>query len=70
MPIPNGNELLTPKQLAEELKVSESWVRDHALGRRLPQLPVIRLGGKWGLLRFRRLEIDQFLKDNQRNSNR
>lgn len=62
----NDDEILTPKQLAEQLKVSESWVKDHALGRRKPPLPVIRLGSKRGLIRFRQSDIQKFLRDNQR----
>lgn len=64
------DEILTAKELARELKVSECWVRDHALGRRLPLVPSIRLGGRRGLLRFRRSEIEIFLKDNARNGDR
>ena len=62
-----GGELMTPKQLAEELAVSQAWVRDHVTGRRKPVLPHIWLGDKRGQLRFRRSDIEQFLKRNMRN---
>ena len=63
----NGGELMTPKQLAEELAVSEAWIRDHVSGRRQPPLPHIRLGERRALVRFRRSEIEAFLKCNSRN---
>ena len=66
----DNDEILTAKELASQLKVSEEWVRDHALGRRLPLVPSIKLGGPRGLLRFRQSQIDKFLKDNQRNGDR
>jgi predicted DNA-binding transcriptional regulator AlpA len=63
----NSHQLLKPKQVAEELAVSEAWVRDHVSGRRLPLLPHIRLGDRRGQLRFRRADIDRFLDANKRN---
>jgi hypothetical protein len=39
-------KLMTSCELAKELNVSESWVRDHAHGRRRPVLPCINLGTK------------------------
>lgn len=63
----SDRRLLTPKQLAEELAVSQAWVRDHTSGRRKPLLPHIRLGGKRGQIRFRRRDIDRFLEANVRN---
>jgi hypothetical protein len=64
--MPDDDELLTSKEIAAWLKVSECWVRDHALGRRQPRLPSIRLGGERGLLRFRRRDILHFLSVYQR----
>jgi|HubBroStandDraft_4_1064222.scaffolds.fasta_scaffold01361_11 predicted DNA-binding transcriptional regulator AlpA len=61
--------LLTAKDVAAELSVSEAWVRDHATGRRLPALPVVRLGGRKAVLRFRREDLDRFLQFHSRNSN-
>jgi len=50
--------LMTVAEVARMLKVSEGWVRDHAT-RRQPLLPVVRLGR---LLRFRRCDIEEFLR--------
>jgi excisionase family DNA binding protein len=52
--------LLTPRQVADRLGVSERWVRDHAT-RRSPRIPVVKLGS---LLRFRATDIDKFLSQN------
>lgn len=35
--------ILTAREVAELLRVSESWVRDHAT-RRQPRLPIVKLG--------------------------
>jgi hypothetical protein len=62
--------LLTPEQVAERLQVSVDWVRDHS-SRKLPRLPVIRLGGgpgRRGLLRYRISEIEKFIADLERLS--
>jgi hypothetical protein len=64
---PHSNPLLTAKDVARELCVSQAWVRDHALGRRLPTLPAIRLGQAKCILRFRRGDIDSFLALHTRN---
>lgn len=52
--------LLTIDQVATQLGVSKAWVRDHAT-RRNPRLPVIRLGGRRALLRFRVEDIHNFI---------
>ena len=52
--------LLSLDDVAALLKVSRAWVRDHAT-RRNPRIPVVRLGGKRALLRFRREDVDQFI---------
>jgi hypothetical protein len=62
------HELLTPKQLARELAVSQAWIRDHTSGRRKPLLPHIRLGDRRGQIRFRRADTDAFLKLYTRNA--
>lgn len=54
--------LLTPKELAEQLCVSQAWIRDHVSGRRKPLLPYVRLGDKRGQIRFRPSQIDTFCK--------
>ena len=65
---PHSSPLLTAKDVARELCVSQAWVRDHALGRRLPTLPAIRLGQGKCILRFRRGDIDSFLSLHTRNT--
>jgi predicted DNA-binding transcriptional regulator AlpA len=52
--------LLTLEQVATLLGVSKAWVRDHAT-RRNPRLPVVRLGGKRAVLRFRPQDIENFI---------
>ena len=46
--------LLTPEQVAKRLSTSIDWVWDHS-SRKLPLLPVIRIGngpGRSGILRY------------------
>ena len=50
-------DLLTVAEVAKQLRVSPSWVRDHC-ARRRPLLPVIRLGS---LLRFDSQKIREFM---------
>jgi predicted DNA-binding transcriptional regulator AlpA len=52
--------LLTLEQVAQMLGVSKAWVRDHAT-RRNPRIPVVRLGGKRAVLRFRAQDIESFI---------
>jgi excisionase family DNA binding protein len=52
--------LLTIDDVAKLLGVSREWVRDHAT-RRNPRLPVVRLGGKRALLRFRPADVEDFV---------
>jgi hypothetical protein len=62
--------LLKPEQVAERLSVSVDWVRDHS-SRKMPRLPVIRLGGgpgRAGLLRYRASEIEKFIEEMERQS--
>jgi excisionase family DNA binding protein len=49
--------LLTPREVAERLGVSERWVRDHAT-RRNPRITAVKLGS---LLRFRWTDVEAFL---------
>ena len=51
---------MTIADVARLLGVSKAWVRDHAT-RRDPRLPVIRLGVKRGVLRFRPRDIEDFI---------
>ena len=55
--------LLTLDDVAKALSVSRAWVRDHAT-RRNPRLPVVRFGGKRGVLRFRPKDVEQFIAEN------
>jgi predicted DNA-binding transcriptional regulator AlpA len=41
-----GQELMTTEELAQQLSVSQAWIRDHASGRRRPVPPSINLGTK------------------------
>jgi predicted DNA-binding transcriptional regulator AlpA len=52
--------LLTILQVAEWLGTSPAWVRDHAT-RRNPKIPVVRLGGRRAVLRFRSADIEKFI---------
>jgi len=52
--------LLTLDDVALLLGVSKAWVRDHAT-RRNPRIPVVRLGGRRALLRFRPQDIENFI---------
>lgn len=54
--------LLTLAEVARQLGVSVAWARDHAT-RRSPRIPVVRLGGKRALLRFRPQDVEQFISE-------
>ena len=51
--------LLTPREVGNWLGVSDRWVRDHST-RRMPRIKAIKLGS---LLRFRCLDVQEFLAD-------
>lgn len=51
-------ELLTVKELARELKVTEPWIYRKV---KAGELPYLRIGG---LLRFQRTEISKWLQGN------
>ena len=55
--------LLTLDDVATQLGVSKAWVRDHVT-RRSPRLPVVRLGGRRAVLRFRPQDVEQFILAN------
>jgi predicted DNA-binding transcriptional regulator AlpA len=55
------NRLLTARDVAERLQMSQAWVRDHAT-RREPRLPVVRIGNTRSPLRFRAEDIDAFIE--------
>ena len=55
-----GFSLLSLGDVARMLGVSKAWVRDHAT-RRSPRIPVVRLGERRAVLRFRPMDIEQFI---------
>jgi excisionase family DNA binding protein len=55
-----AERLLLPKEVAEWLGVSVSWVLDHAIGRRRPCLPSVKLGK---IVRFRREDVQRFIEE-------
>lgn len=62
-PVVRGPErLLTPKEVAEWLGVTVSWVLDHA-SRRKPRLESVKLGK---LVRFRREDVEEFIRECRR----
>jgi len=57
--------LLTVKEVATLLRISEGWVREHATGRRRPAIKSIRLGRA---IRFRHEDIAQFIEECSRHA--
>jgi excisionase family DNA binding protein len=57
-----GTRLHEPKEVAEWLGVTVSWVLDHA-SRRKPQLESVKLGK---LVRFRREDVEDFIRECRR----
>lgn len=55
--------LLTVDEVAAWLRVSRAWVLDHALGRRRPYLPSVKLGRA---VRFEPEEVDAFIAECRR----
>jgi transposase len=54
--------ILTAREVAELLRVSEGWVRDHATRKR-PRLPLVKLGDHKGApLRFDLDQIKEFVE--------
>jgi hypothetical protein len=62
MTSPTGQSasLMSLDDVAELLQVSKAWVRDHCT-RRSPRIPVVRLGDRRAVLRFRRQDVDEFI---------
>ena len=58
--IQQARPLLTLDEVSTMLGVSRAWVRDHAT-RRNPRIPVVRLGGKRAILRFRHEDLEMFI---------
>ena len=55
---PSTERLMSVAEVARWLGTSDSWVREHASGRKGPHLPAFRMGG---LLKFRREDIGSWL---------
>jgi Helix-turn-helix domain len=53
-------DLLDVDDVAKRLNVSPGWVRDHAVGRRLPKIQCVRLGC---LIRFRPADVEAFITE-------
>jgi excisionase family DNA binding protein len=56
-------ELMTVKEVAKKLGVSENWVYNH-LHVRKPLLPHVRLGGH---IRFREVDIEVWIEEQAQN---
>jgi excisionase family DNA binding protein len=54
----HSTDLLDVEEVAKRLNVSPQWVRDHST-RRFPRLRCVRLGS---LLRFRPIDVDEFIE--------
>ena len=52
--------ILTVKEVAELLRVSPNWVRQHATGKRRPVLPCIRIGGA---VRFDAADVARLIEE-------
>lgn len=61
------DRLLTVDDVARRLSVSRDWVWDHS-SRKLPFLPVIRMGD--GTLRFRASRIEAFITEREQTTER
>jgi excisionase family DNA binding protein len=55
--------LMTVGEVAEYLRVSPAFVRQHSSGLRQPTIPSVKLGKA---VRFRRAAVDAFLKQQER----
>ena len=56
---PSRDKLLSVKEVAAWLQISETWVRAHANKDRRPYLPAIKMGKT---LRFRSSDVEGFLQ--------
>jgi excisionase family DNA binding protein len=64
-PFDLGERLLTAREVAARLGVSERWLRDHAT-RRNPRIPAIKLGP---LVRFRWTDVQAFVAELETRKN-
>ncbi len=55
--------LMTVPEVAELLRMSTSFVRQHANGRRQPMLPSVKMGKS---VRFRRAAVHAFIRSMER----
>jgi predicted DNA-binding transcriptional regulator AlpA len=55
----SDERLLTAREVAQILRMSDAWVRDHATKRRRPFLPCVRFGKS---IRFTREHVDIFIR--------
>jgi predicted DNA-binding transcriptional regulator AlpA len=56
--------LMTAKEVAKVLRMSESWVRNHVTRGCKPTLPAIKIGeGPRARLRFRPSDIENFIEE-------
>jgi excisionase family DNA binding protein len=59
------NQLLTVRQVAKLLGISEGWVYQHSCGARRPLLPSVKLGRA---VRFRLESLQEFLRQVERGN--
>ncbi|HWY08231.1 MAG TPA: helix-turn-helix domain-containing protein [Candidatus Acidoferrales bacterium] len=59
----NDTELLTPEELAAQLKVPVSWIYEHVRARACQRLPGFKLGKYW---RFRERDVIEWLQQRAR----
>lgn len=64
-PFDLGERLLTAREVAARLGVSERWLRDHVT-RRNPRIPAIKLGP---LVRFRWIDVQAFVAELETRKN-
>lgn len=53
-----GEKLLSARDVADRLGMSEGWVRDHARGAK-PSIRAVKLGSR---LRFREIDVEEFIQ--------
>jgi hypothetical protein len=60
----HDDSTLTVEEVAQWLRVTEGWVREHASGRRRPKLPSEKFGKyirfRWGTLKIWRVTMERF----------
>jgi hypothetical protein len=56
-------QLVRPRDVAQKLGVSISWVIQHASGKRRPYLPAVKMGPGRSPLRFDPNDVEKFIDD-------